>query len=895
MSGSEFLRRVRHLFARDRAAEDLREEMRLHIELRARQLRERGLAADQAGYAAGRQFGNREWYADKSMEIWGWTVWERMVQDFRMGARTLRKTPGFTAVAVLTLAVGLGMNTAVYSVVNAVMLRALPYAQPGRLTSLWEEYPNGKDDALNTSGAPLGKAELRAGMARTTVSIANIGDYAKSQAFTGMASCDLVRMNLTGTGVPERLAGEAVSASFFSVLGIAPFRGRDFRVEDDSRDAVPVVMISYGFWQRRLGGDTRVLEHSVMLDGRMRRVIGVLPRGFQPPSEIADGAPREFYVPAAYSKQQLQERGDHDVNVVARLKPGVSMRGAQADLDVIQAALARQFPDTNKDIHPAIGPLRDDLVKDTGTALWSLMGASALLVLIACVNVANLLMVRANGRRRESSVRLAVGASRIRLLRLFLAESLLLAAGGCAAGVLLGAALTRTLIALAPAGIPRLESTTMDWPVFAFAAAIAILTGVLFGIAPAWQASQSKPVEALKTAARSSGGKAQLRWRASLTVVEVGLSLVLLVGAGLLLRSFATVMGVDLGFQPDRVLAMNINLPDLRYKTAGERLRFFETLEQRVRALPGVRSVAYANRMPMRGSWRSGFRLDASSGTLLADFQMVSPEYFETLGIGLLRGRVLTAHDGEGQPPVAVVNQAFGRDFLNGQDPLGRSFLYRRDARVEIVGVVSDIRRGGKTAPVLPEVYLSAAQTGLAPVRLADFAVRTSGNPLALVTAVRQQVLEIDKDQPITNVRSMGQVIDESVAQRRFQMLLLAVFAAVALALAVIGIYGVLSYSVAQRTGELGIRIALGANPRGIVGMVMGQAGKLILAGLVVGLAGALVLTRFLESLLFQLGSADWPTYACAVVVLALAAGAAALVPAMRSARVDPIVALRDE
>jgi predicted permease len=887
----EWLRRVRYLWRRDQAAEDLRDEMRLHVELRARQLRERGLAGDDAQSAARRQFGNRGQWEDRSREIWGWTVWERVVQDFRMGVRALRKTPGFTCVAVLTLAVGLGMNTAVYSVVNAVMLRQLPYARPGQLVSLWEEHPPDHDqfsshgDGLNLAGAQT----------RTSVAVANLADYSASQTMAGMASFDGTGMNLTGIGLPERVSGLAVSANFFAVLGVEPLRGRDFRAEDDTPNAPAVVLVSYDFWQRRLGGDTEVLERSVMLDGRPSRIVGVLPRGFQSPSELAEGVARELYVPAAYTAEQLHDRDDHGVAVVARLRPGVTMRSAQADLKVIQARLARQFPATNKEMYPVIGALRDDVVKGTGTALWSLLGASGLLVLIACLNVANLLLVRATGRRRELSVRLAMGASRMRLVRLFLAESLLLAAAGCAAGMLVGMALTRALIALAPADIPRIETTTMDWTVFAVAAAIAIITGVLFGMAPAWQASQTRPVEALKTAARSSGGKAQWRWRASLTVAEVGLSLVLLVGAGLLLRSFAVVMGVDLGFRADRVLAMNIRLPQSHYPSAGDRLRFFEALESRVRALAGVEAVAYANRMPMRGSWRSGFQLDGSVDELTADFQTVNAGYFETFGIALLRGRLPTAHDREGQPPVAVVNQAFGRVFLHGQDPLGHEFLYGDNARVRIVGVVADIRRGGKTAAVLPEVYLSAAQTTLYPVRLADFAVRTAGNPLLLADAIRREVLAIDKDQPVVHVRSMAQVVDESVAQRRFQMLLLAVFAAVAVALAVMGIYGVLSYSMAQRTGELGIRIALGARPRGIVGLVMGQAGQLIAAGLVLGLGGALVLTRFLESLLFQLRSTDWVTYAGAAAVLAVAAGAAALVPAMRSARVDPMAALREE
>jgi putative ABC transport system permease protein len=436
----------------------------------------------------------------------------------------------------------------------------------------------------------------------------------------------------------------------------------------------------------------------------------------------------------------------------------------------------------------------------------------------------------------------------------------------------------------------------MDWGVFAVAAAVATLTGFAFGMAPAWQTSQANPVEALKTAARGTAAIAQVRWRAALTVTEVALSLVLLVGAGLLLRSFAAITGVDLGFQPGHVLAMNINLPDLRYKTKALRVQFFDELERRVRALPGVQQVAYANRMPMRGSWRSGFLLeDAPDHELTADFQAVNSGYFETLGIALLRGRRLTPHDCEGEPPVAVVNQAFSRAFLNGADPLGRVFLYGDDARVQIVGVVTDIRRGGKAAEVLPEVYLAAAQTSLYPVHVADFAVRASGDPLLLVNAIRQQVLAIDKDQPVTNVRTMEEIIDASVAQRRFQTFLLLVFAAVAVALALIGIYGVLAYSVAQRTQELGIRIALGANPRSVIALVLRQAGVLIAAGIVLGIGGSLALTRYVQSLLFQMQTTDWRTYAGAIALLALAGAMASLVPAVRGARVDPMVALREE
>ena len=888
-----FWRRVQFLLHRSRRACELDEEMRLHIELRARKLRAEGVA--DAGFAARRRFGNRGWHQDRSSEIWGWTMLERVLQDFRMGARSLAKTPGFTAMAVLTLAIGLGMNTAVYSVVNAVMLRRLPYAHAERLVSLWEQHPAYDENfSSHSGGGNLGRG-AKGGMKRTTVSIANIADYEAAPGFDGMASLDNSPMNLTGTGTPERIQGEAVSWRFFSVLGVAPLVGRDFRPEDDTPSADPTVIVSYGFWQRRLGGDTSVLDRMVILDGIKRRITGVLPKEFQSPAELETGEALEFYVPAAYPQAQFARRGDHDVDVVARLKPGVSIRAAQAALDVVHARLARQFPDTNKDMYPAIASLADDLVRSEGPPLWSLLGASTLLVLIACVNVANLLLVRATSRWREWSVRLAIGASRLRMVRLLLTESLLLAAAGCAAGIAAGIAITRLLLAMAPAGIPRLESVSMDWMVFLFAAGIATVTGLAFGIVPAWLATRANAADSLKTAARSSAGKRQVRRLGGLTVVEVALSLVLLAGAGLLLRSFALVMGVQLGFQPDRVLAMNINLPQSRYRTADARLRFFQALEPRVRALPGVESVAYANRMPMRGSWRSGFTLEGASVEAKADFQAVNPGYFETLGIALLHGRRLTGADRQDAPPVAVVNQAFGRTFLGGADPLGHVFLYGNDDRVTIVGVVADIRRGGKEAGLLPEVYLSAAQTDLYPTRLADFAVRASGDPARLVNALRQEVLHIDPEQPVTNVRTLNEIIDLSVAERRFEMLLVAAFAAIARVLAVVGIYGVLSYSVAQRTGELGIRIALGAQPRGLVGMVMRQAGSWIAAGLAIGLAGALALTRYLESLLFQTRSTDVLTYAVCVVVLGMAAAAAALAPAIRSARVDPLVALRNE
>jgi putative ABC transport system permease protein len=895
MGIGEWARRVAALFKRDDQTAQLREEMRLHVELRSRKLRRQGLAADEAAYAARRQFGNAAWYQGESSELWGWTMWERFIQDLRHGARTLAKSPGFTAIAVATLALGLGMNTAVFSIVNAVMLRALPYQQPDRLVSLWEENSRPEDTpTFNTKGSPAGTAGTSR---RFTVSVANLADYRNSGVFEGLAAFAVTPRNLTAMETPARISGESVDWNFFTVLGISPERGRAFLAEDDSPDAEPRIVVTHEFWQRRMGGDAAVLERSIVLDGKPHRVIGVLPAGFQSPAQLGLKDPIEFYIPSAFSKELLASRGDHEVNALARLRPGVSVANAQAALKTVSANLARQYPDSNRYIAAAIAPLRDDLVQHVKDSLLALLGASGLIVLIACVNVANLLMVRAVGRRHETSVRMALGAGRLRMMWQLVTESMLIATAGCVAGIALGRMLMAVLVAMAPAGTPRIQSVAMDWQVFGAAAAIATITGLIFGMAPAWQASQVKPVEALKSAGRGSGAKSQVRWRSALTVVEVALSLILLVGAGLLLRSFSTLMGVDLGFQPDHVIAINVNLPALRYPTPRARLQFFQQLDQRVRALPGVQSDAYANRMPLRGGWGSGIALDGNPNLRAApDFQAVSPGYFQTLGIPLLRGRSLTPQDADGQMPVAVVNQEFARELLHGGDPIGH-FMQRGPTapKITIVGVVNDIRRAGKEDKINPEVYLCAAQTTLYPVSLSDFAVRTAGDPRQLVNAISRQIWQIDKDQPVTNVRTMDEIIDLAVSQRRFQTLLLAVFASVAVGLAIVGIYSVLAYTVSQRTSELGIRIALGAAPRSIFGLVLRQAGTLIAAGMAIGLAGALALTRVLQDLLFQVKTTDWRAYAGAIALLSVVALAAAFVPARRGARVNPIVALRDE
>lgn len=891
----DLFRRLRYFFHRSESSADLEEEMRLHMDLRAQQLRDRGLAPESARFAARREFGNVAAVEIASSEVWGWGWWERLVQDVRYAGRALRKTPGFVAIAGITLAIGIGMNTAVFSIVNAVMLRSLPYPEPQRLISVWEETAPKGTAAFSSSGASLGSA---GGKKRTVVSAANLMDYRKATpALEGLAGLQLVALNLTAIGPPERIYGESVTANYFSLLGVSPLLGRTFTDAEDRDGADPVVVLAERFWEQHLGADQSVLGKTITLDGKPHRIIGVMPASFQPVLQFGRPNPIQFFVPAAYPADLLQQHGDHELVVVGRLKPGMDRLTAQAQLNAVSKALAEQYPQSNQGITTASAPLREDIVENVSEGLTALLVASALIVLITCVNVANLLLVRAAGRRHETSVRLALGASRGRMVRAILTESMLVSAIGCVLGVLLGRTLMRVLVAVAPPTMPRLDSVNMDWRVFLVAAAIAAATGLLFALAPAWQAARTSPGDSLKTSERHGGGKAHTRWRGILTVAEVALSLVLMVGAGLFLKSFTTIMGMDLGFRTDRVLAMNINLPTLHYKGPDERLAFWQELESRTRTLPGVQGIAFANRLPLRGGWSTGIQIEGvDTNALSADSQAVNPGYFETLGIPLVRGRLLTPADRKGQPYVAVVNQAFARQFLDGKDPIGRRFRRGPKAMwISVVGVVNDIRRGGKTEQITPQIYIPAAQTDVYPVFLGDLAVHTAGDPYLILKAIQEQVWAIDKDQPITNIRTMDEIVSRSVAEQRFQMLLLTVFAGVAVILAMIGVFGVLSYSVNQRMNEIGVRIALGASPGRILGLVMRQAGALVACGAALGLAGAWALTRFVGHLLFQVQPHDAMTYLVAVAVLVAVGLIAAMIPARRGANVDPLVALRYE
>ncbi len=894
----EWKRRLAARRDADRQAADIEEEMRLHLDLRAHELADRGMTPDEAYDAARRRFGNRTTIQEASRQEWGWTMLDNLLEDIGHALRMLKKTPVFTLVAISTLALGIGMNSAVFSIVNAVMLRGLPLPESDRLVSLWEEYHN-EPSTLNSKGTPLSPAGSLPNVQRTTVSVANLTDYRKAPSFEGLAGTDVTQMNLTGNGTPERITGMAVTANFFPLIRVQPALGRAFINEEDQPNQNGVVVISDELWQRRFGRDPKILDTSIRLDANLYRVIGVLPADFLSPSQFGLPNRIEFYVPAAYSKELLSDfgRGDHEISVLGRLKHGTTVERARGELGLISAGLAKQFPDSNKGLIATVAPLRDDIVRKVSTSLLVLLGAVGLIVLVACLNVANLMLVRAIARRRETSVRIALGASRVRVIRGLLVESMLVALAGCIAGVVLGTALMKVLIAVAPASIPRIGSVSMDWRVLLASAAVALLSGTVFGILPAWQVSLADPADSLRGSDKNLSGRSQIRWRSALTLAEIAVCTVLLIGAGLLLKSFVTVLGVDLGFQPERVLAMNITLPEAKYSTPPQRLQFFERLEARVGSLPGVQSSAFCNRFPLRGGWATGIVIDtAPNNNLDSDSQAVSTGYFQTLGMTLLQGRLLTSADRSGAPFAVVVNRAFVNKYLPDRQAIGRRLRRGPEAPwITIVGVVNDVRREGKAADTTPSMYLPAAQTELYPVRLADFAVRSANDPNQIAKDIQREVWAIDRDQPVTNVKTYSEMITASVAERRFQMLLLIVFAAVALGLALVGIYGVLSQSVSQRTAELGIRMALGAERPDIFKMILRQAATLIVGGILLGVAGALMLSQLVRSLLFGIEPYDWSSYTAAVLLLAVVGFIVSALPARRATAVDPMVALRYE
>jgi putative ABC transport system permease protein len=798
-------------------------------------------------------------------------------QHIRYTLRLLRRSPGFTAVAVLTLALGIGANTAVFSVVDAVMLRPLPYENAGRLVSLWE---------FNDER-----------QARMNVAPANLVDYVRdSRTFDGLAGYASSSMSLTRTGPPEQLLGEAITWNLFLVLGVAPVMGRPFLPEEDRPGRERVVILADSLWRSRFAADPSILGRSIRLNGEQHEIVGVMPASFRALTEYSSSAAASYFIPAAFPDELLTNHGDHEIKVVGRLRPGITLDQAQADLLSISADLARRFPDTNTAYRAVIAPLGTDIVRGVERSLVIMWAAVGLVLLIACVNLANLLIVRAEGQRHELAVRRALGASRGQIAADMLTRGLVLAAFGGAAGFLVGVWTRDALVAIAPASIPRLDELAVNWRILAGTGALSMVTGLLAGLLPALHASRHDVTTLRAPELSASGSRTVMRWRGLLMAGEIAAALVLAVGAGLLIRSLIHLDHVDLGFHTDRVLTVNVRLPEAKYKEQDARYAFFDALAERVALIPGVVNVAFANQFPMRGGWGGGLVMSGSEGLrqLDADFQAVSPGYFATLGIPLIRGRLLTPDDRKGMLHVAVVSHTFARRFLPGQDPIGQQFARQADApSITIVGVVGEVRRDGKTAELTPQVYLSAAQTDVYPIRLAQIAARADGDPRSLVASIQRAVWAIDADQPISGVRTLDEVLSASLADRRFNMTLLTVFALLAMGLALVGVYGVVAHGAAQRTREIGIRLALGATRRDVITLVVGTGLKWTLVGIAAGLAGAYAATRLMVGLLFEVTATDPVTFVLISLAMIAVALGASFLPARRAAGTDPVTALR--
>jgi putative ABC transport system permease protein len=808
------------------------------------------------------------------------TLW----QDIRYAARTLRKNAGFTLVAVAALALGIGANTAIFSVVNAVLLRPLPFEEPGRIV-----YLTGRAGA---DGAPT-----------RVFSYPNFLDV-KSQArvFEHAAAYGRAQQFLTEGDEPERVQGAYVSAEMFPLLGVGPALGRAFTADEDQPGAPRVVVLGHGLWERRFGSDPSVVGREVQFASGPATVVGVMPRGFKFPVEERQ---TEFWMAFARNVPagQLSNRGAVFLEVVARLAPGVTHEQARAEADVLARRLAEQHPADNTGLGIVVTPLHESLVGETRTALLILLGAVGLVLLIACANVANLLLARAASRQKEIAVRTALGASRLRIVRQLLTESLLLALAGGALGLLLALWGVDLLAAASPADIPRVGEIGLDPWVLLFTLGTSLVTGVVFGLVPAWQASKAEVHDALKEGGRGSTEGGRGRVRAVLVVSEVALSLVLLVGAGLLLRSFAQLLDVSPGFESRNLLAADVAF-GTTYKEDAQRVAFVREALARASAAPGVRAVGAVDPLPLGGNFTAySFEVEGRTPARPgeepdAQHRVVTPDYFRAMAIPVRRGRVFAERDDARAPFVVVVNETFVRRYFGGEEPLGRRLRFDTgggatdNPLVEIVGVVGDVRHAGLEAPPDPEMYVPFAQS---PRARMSFVARTEADPLAAAPALRAALRQLDARQPVYNVRPMEQLLSQSVARRRFNLALLALFASVALALAAVGIYGVMAYTVEQRRHEIGIRLALGAQARDVFRLVVGQGMGLALAGIGLGLVAALAATRLMSSLLYGVSAADPLTYAGIALLLAGVAFAACYLPARRASRVDPMDALRQE
>ncbi|HYP26606.1 MAG TPA: ABC transporter permease [Blastocatellia bacterium] len=809
---------------------------------------------------------------------------EVLLKDIRYGLRMLLKKPGFTAVAIIALALGIGANTAIFSVVDTVLLRPLPYDTPDELVWIWET--NLPSDIKTEPASPPNYLDWKS----------------QNQVFEEMMAFATTKPILSSGGEPERVTAGVVTAGFFSVLRAQPALGRTFVADEEKQGNNRVVVLGHGLWQRRFGSDPEIIDKPIILNGNPYVVVGVMPPGFQHPKPNVSQPPEMWMplVPTAYAAR----RGDF-LNVIARTKPGVTVEQARAEMNVIASGLEQQYPATNANWGVTVLPLHDMFVGDVRLMISILAGAVGFLLLIACANVANLLLTRAASRQKEVAIRVAMGANRARLVRQLLTESLMLALAGGALGSLLALWGVDAMKALNPGNIPRLQETGIDWRVLSFTFAVSVLTGIIFGLLPALQASNPNLTSSLKEGDRgSTEGFRGRRMRSALVVAEVALSLVLLVGAGLMIQSFLRLQKVDPGFNAGQMLTLELSLPAPKYKGTQEVIAFYDRLLEAVPQTPGVEETALIDHLPMTDNANMlGFSIQGrpqapDDPVMDAETYTVSPSYFKAMNIQLVSGRLFTQFDKWGaQEEAVVVNETFVRRFFPGEDPLGKRVTFGNpdapDAQwASIVGVVKDIRHMKLDIAPYPQMYVTYAQ---GTPRALALMVRTSGDPMSFLPAVRNHIWSLDKEQPIYNVRTMEQLMAASIARPGFNTLLFSIFAGVALVLAAVGIYGVISYSVTQRTHEIGIRMALGARHGDVLKMVVRQGMVMAMIGVAIGLLAAIALARFISSLLFNVSATDPLTYVGIALLFAGIALLACYIPARRATRVDPMIALRYE
>ncbi|MBC7792046.1 MAG: ABC transporter permease [Anaerolineae bacterium] len=801
--------------------------------------------------------------------------------DLTYAVRTLLRRPGFSMIVILTLALGIGANTAIFSVVNAVLLRNLPYEDPDRLMMLW--------------GVPTDGDSAK--VARWTSYPDFIDLRNQSVSFDQLAAAGIPDVTLTGPNLePTRIQGAVVTANLFPTLGVRPAKGRAMLPEEEREAAPRVAVVSHALWQGRLAADPNVVGRVITLDGVQHTVIGVMQRGFQYPNDA------QLWIPLVPDRN-AQRRGTHNLRVVGRLKPGMTRERAESDVATIARRLEEQYPEDNAKRSARLEPMRDAIVGNVRTPLLVLLGAVGLVLLIGCTNIANLFLARAATREREVAVRTALGAGRGQIVRQWMTESVLLALVGGACGLLVAHWGLQALMAAAPDTIPRAGEVALDKTVLAFVVSISLLTGIAFGVIPALGMSRNLTINSLKDGGRgATAGLARTRLRKVLVVSEVAFALVLVIGAALLIKSFWRLQQVDPGFDPERLLTVQLQLPQARYERWQHVTGFYSELKQKLASTPGARSVAIAFEHPLSEGWTSSFGIAGRQPSVQglepeARVRPVSPGYFRTVGVSLLKGRDITDRDVAGAPGVVIINDAFARRHFPGEDPIGKRI--ERGAwwpdmpnSFEIVGVVADERFLGLQTAADPATYFPHAQFPMSDMYLL---VRTRADAAAFTAMVRREVWALDRDLPIENIRTMESILGESVAQPRFNTSLLGLFAGVALLLAAIGIYGVLSFMAAQRTNEIGIRMALGAQRSSVVRLVVGQGMLLALLGVALGLLAAFWLTRILSTLLFQVSTTDPGIFGGGALLLSTVALIAAYLPARRASRVDPVTALRYE